>query len=87
MTYNLFIGSDNKTKTLNTKLIESIMSERHEGFTLYPVTGYWRGQSEHSMLIIVNDDDAKIKQTISILKQELEQEAIGYQVVPDLQFA
>lgn len=87
MTYNLFIGSDNRTKRLNVSKIEQIMSDRHEGFTLYPVTGYWHGQQEHSMLVIVNDDNDKIKQTISILKQELVQEAIGYQIVPDMQFA
>lgn len=86
-TFQLYIGANNRTKRLETAKIRRVMPGRHDGFTLVPVTGYWQGERENSVLVIVNDDPAKVRQTIAILKAELQQEAIGVQRVADIEFA
>lgn len=87
MTYQLYIGSNNRTKRLELAKIRRIVGARHEGFTVVPVTGYWHGEAEHTALVVIDDDDSKILATIATLKDELEQEAIGYQLAPQMQFA
>lgn len=87
MTYQLYIGSNNQTKELELAKINHIVGQRHEGFTVYPATGYWHGEQENTALVLIEDDDAKVIETINILKTELLQEAIGYQIVPQMQFA
>lgn len=87
MTFQLYIGSNNRTKKLETRKVRSVMASRHDGFTLYPVTGYWKGQRENSLIVLVEDDETKVMATIAILKSALEQEAIGFQQVPQVQFA
>lgn len=87
MTYNLYIGSNNQTKKLELNKIKSILNTRHQGYTIYPVTGAWNGEEEHTALVTIEDDTAKIMETMNILKTELNQEAIGYQQVPELQYA
>jgi len=86
-TYTLYIGSNNVTKLLELDTIESIVSERHEGFTIQQAVGYWLGQKEFTAVVTINDDQVTIMQTIERLKDVLHQDAIGYQVVPELKFA
>lgn len=86
-TFQLYVGANNTTKRLELAKIRRIVGARHNGFTVYPVTGYWHGQSEQTAIVIINDNTNKIKQTIEILKNALSQDAIGYQVVPNMQFA
>lgn len=66
--------------------IRRIVGQRHTGFTVYPVTGYWHGESEQTAIVLINDNSNKVKQTIEVLKQALQQEAIAYQVAPKMQF-
>ena len=40
-TFTLYIGSNNKTKTLELDRIKTITGKRHDGFTLYTATGAW----------------------------------------------
>lgn len=86
-TFQLYVGANNTTKRLELAKIRRIVSARHNGFTVYPVQGYWHGEKEETAIVIINDNTNRIKQTIEILKGALQQEAIGYQVVPNMQFA
>lgn len=86
-TYTIYIGSNNETKALELETIKRICNGRHEGFTLYEATGSWLGTEEATAVLIIHDNVNKIIMTISDLKYELEQDAIGYQVAPTMQFA
>lgn len=85
-TYTIYVGSNNETKTLELGKIKEIC-KRHAGYTLYNATGAWLGSEEETAVLIIHDSPAKILMTISDLKFDLEQDAIGYQIAPTLQFA
>ena len=86
-TYTVYIGSNNATGKLELDQIEEIAARRHEGFTLYTATGYWLGSKEPTAVLIIHDEAGKIVRTISDLKIDLDQDAIGWQVAPTMQFA
>lgn len=87
MTYQLYVGANNSTGRVELGKIKNILSSRHQGFTMLQANGYWQGQAEPSVCIIVNDVSRKVHQTIRELKSQLQQDAIGYQIIPDIKFA
>ena len=86
MTINIYIGSNNKTKRLEQAKIERILARRHKGFTMQRCTGYWLGTKEHSLQVLLDDEQARIDETLGELKTELEQDAIAWQEVTPLHF-
>lgn len=87
MTYNLYIGADNRTKKVNFRLVYKTLDEQFEGYTVNrAVDGVWRKGHEQSCIVTVKDDEYKITTAIKRLKQVLHQEAIGVQKVPELEF-
>ena len=86
-TFNLFIGSNNKTKRLEVDKIERIMNKRHKGYTVEYCFGYWQGKKEKSAKVLVTDDGDLIMQSVKELKRELQQDSIAYQEAPELSFA
>lgn len=86
-TYTIYIGSNNDTGKLELDNIEAIAARRHEGFTLYTATGHWLGTKEPTAVLIIHDDAGKIIRTITDLKLDLDQDSIGWQVAPTMQFA
>jgi hypothetical protein len=86
-TVTIYVGSNNDTGELELEKIEKILNSRHDGYTLYRATGYWHGDREDSAVITVADSWASIRESITDLKAELNQQAIAYHYAPDLQFA
>lgn len=86
-TYTVYIGSNNETHELELDKIKKIAGASHDGFTLYTATGQWLGTEEATAILIIHDEPRRVMDTIEILKTELHQDAIGYQVAPTLQFA
>lgn len=86
-TFTIYIGSNNATKELELDRINRMLDARHQGYTLYTATGHWLGTEEATAVVIIHDEPAKIYATIDALKTELDQDAIGYQVAPVMQFA
>jgi hypothetical protein len=86
-TVQLYIGADNTTHDLDLERIGKIMSSNHEGYTIWPASGSWRGVSEPSAVVMVHGDHDAIAATIAQLKAELDQDAIGYQRMPDVSYA
>jgi hypothetical protein len=86
-TYTIYVGSNNATKELELDKIRTIAARRHDGLTLYTATGYWLGTPEATAVLIIHDQENEITATIADLKKELNQDAIGYQIAPLLQFA
>jgi hypothetical protein len=87
MTYQIYVGSNNQTKQLELFLIEQILADRHVGFTLEQATGYWKGEKEATAVITIADTSKSVMQTIRELKIKLNQDAIAYQIVPEMRFA
>ena len=86
-TFQLYIGANNRTKRLEMSKIRRIVSARHQGFTVHTAEGYWNGVKENTAIVTIAGNQTKIKNTIEILKQELEQDSIGYQIAPNMVFA
>ncbi len=86
-TYTIYVGSNNDTGKLELDRIKEIASRRHDGLTLYTATGVWLGTLEDTAVLIIHDEAGKIVRTISDLKLELDQDAIGWQGAPTMQFA
>jgi len=85
-TVTIYVGSNNDTKQLEIDEIKRICA-RHAGYTLYNATGAWLGAEEETAVLVIHDTEAKIRMTISDLKFDLNQDAIGWQLAPTLQFA
>lgn len=85
-TLELFIGSNNKTHKVERDLLAKTLAKYHEGFTIQPARGYWMGQAEDSVTVIIHDDVDTIISTIHKLKQVLKQDAIAYHEVAGLEF-
>jgi hypothetical protein len=85
-TVALYVGADNQTGVLDLPRLENIVSKRHEGFTVISGKGYWMGKDEDTAMVIINDDRDAITETAHTLKTELMQDAIGMQVMPDMEF-
>lgn len=85
-TIELFIGSNNQTHKVELHKLERVLSKYHEGFTIQPATGYWKGTREDSVTVLISDDMNKILSTIVALKVVLKQDAIAYHEVSELEF-
>lgn len=85
-TFELFIGSNNKTGKVERELLIQTLAKYHEGFTVQPATGYWQGTREESVTVIIADTPDSIIETIKKLKYILKQDAIAYHEVAPLEF-
>lgn len=86
-TLELFIGSNNTTHKVELDKLEQVLSKYHEGFTIkHGIVGYWHGVREETVTVIIADNYTKILKTINELKSVLDQEAIAYHEVAQLEF-
>lgn len=84
-TINIYIGSNPKAEYVDTSVIESVVNQyRFSGYTIVPCTGHWHGTKEESVILIICGDYEKIMMLIDELLEELEQDAIGYQVANNI---
>lgn len=87
MTYNLFIGSNNQTKMLEIEKIREILDERHEGYTITRTQGAWHKERENSCTVLLQvEHKGQAVMTAQILRKALQQDAVGLQAVPELEF-
>lgn len=85
-TVSLFIGADNQTGALDMARIRDLVAKNHLGFTSWRASGHWMGADEDTAVVVINDDMDKIRDTAALLKRELQQDAIGLQVMPRMEF-
>lgn len=78
-----YIGSNNKTKELETESIEAIVSAHFEGFTASEVVGYWRGSKERTLKVevITDESPAKLARIGRELKTKLDQESVLMEII------
>lgn len=82
--YQMFIGSNNETHKVERDKIEALLTEYVDGFTILPAVGFWKGQKEDSVAVLLDVQD--IGHIAYRLKKALKQEAIAFQEVPALSF-
>jgi hypothetical protein len=85
-TVELFIGSDNQTGLLDMGRIETIVSKRFDGFTIWTAMGHYRGSEENTAVVLVSGDPVSIAHTITDLRVELSQDSIGVIDLPVMTF-
>jgi hypothetical protein len=86
-TATIFIGADNDTGEIDIPRIETIIGKRHDGATVWPADGYWKGNHEASAVAVISDTAESVMATINDLKSELSQDAIAYELGPALHLA
>lgn len=87
MLHRLYIGADNETGLLDEHRIHEIVGANFPGYTAINARGMWQGKSERSLILeIETDRNTVISGLITLLKNELKQDAIGYQVLPSIKF-
>lgn len=84
MFYYLYVGANNDTKRVERAKVEGVLRKYADGFTVMPSTGYWKGEREDSVVVLINVND--VKKVAFDLKKELRQEAVAYQPAPALEF-
>ena len=79
--YRIYIGSDNKTNTINSQMETQIInkfSSNFESFTYHRVTGVFRGIKEDTLVVYIGNIELEtLKKVVSELRKELGQEGIG----------
>lgn len=85
-TLELFIGSNNTTHVVEVDKLKQILNKYHKGWTMQNALGSWLGTEEDSVIVTISDGMSNIMQTITELKQELQQDAIAYREVTPLEF-
>jgi len=87
MTYNLFIGADNKTHKVDFKTIYKTLDRHFDGYTVnHAVDVVCKSKHVARCIVTVSDDQTKIMNTVIELKRVLKQEAIGCQQVAELEY-
>lgn len=78
-----YVGANNTTGELEIEKIEALVAAHFNEFTAYEVIGYWRRKKERSLKIeVITDESAPaIARIAKELKEKLNQEAVGFEVV------
>ena len=85
--HRLYVGANNTTKEVAVDSLKAILNAYFEGYSLLPAEGMWKGTPEKSVVLEIQTDEVgKVKDLIAVLKDKLEQQAIGYQVLPEMSF-
>jgi hypothetical protein len=86
-TFTLYVGADNSTGTVDHDTLRAVLDERHEGYTIVPALGRWKGKEEQSILVIIGtDDELAVNRTVTDLKDRLNQQSIGIQKTAAIDF-
>jgi len=81
---NFYIGSNNKTHQLEKEKALKILSETYEGMSISEIVGYWQGEAEKTMLVMViceTVDYTQVKTVCKKLNNELDQQAIMVEIL------
>lgn len=84
-TFNIFVGASNETGILDIDRITNIIG-KYGDFTLMRGIGVWQGDREDSAIVTVSGKELDILEAVSTLKIELNQDSIGIQRIPEIEF-
>lgn len=81
---NYYIGSNNQTHELEKDKALAILANSYEGMSTTELVGYWKGQSEKTLLVSVVCDVVDYTQVKSVCKQinrDLNQQAVMVEIL------
>jgi hypothetical protein len=87
VTAMLYIGADNLADVVDRVRLHTVLDERHDGYTSVGAVGVWRSVREDSVIVTISDTEDKIAGTIALLKDSLNQHAIGVLWLPAMVMA
>lgn len=86
-THRLYIGANNTTKEVEIDSLKAVLNTFFDGYSLISSVGSWKGVEEKSVVVeIATDEVSRVSELITTLKSKLQQESIGYMVLPELSF-
>ena len=87
MLNRIYIGSNNKTHKLEYNKAIRITAKQFQGFTAIKGLGYWQGVQERNLILeIESDNESKVQGLIKRLAKELNQSAIGWATIGEMNF-
>jgi len=87
MLNRLYVGSNNKTGRLEYAKAIRIAGDQFQGLTAFKGIGYWQGVQEKCVIIeIETEEKTKVRDLIRTLAKGLNQESIGWVILPKMQF-
>ena len=88
-----FIGANNETGEVEIDKVRELFDIEFAGYTITEAQGRWTGKNEKSIIVdvqpmgwIVTRDMTRVEHLVEVLKEELKQESIGLQILPDITF-
>lgn len=94
-TFQLFCGrnipdsSDVVSEAQLSDFIRFVVCPRFDGFTVTEALGFWKGQSEPTMVLSIscdNCDAPKVQEIAELYKQQFKQDSVAIQQLPALSF-
>lgn len=86
-TYRLYIGANNTSKLLHIDKIKKVIQSYFPGYTVFKGTGYYKGEEEDTAIVeICTNKRGRIYRLMEELKKKLNQEEIGVQALPEIEF-
>jgi hypothetical protein len=76
-TWNLYIGSDNETGTIDHRKMRRVLDEFHVGYTIAYTVGAWEGRSESSVIVTLTGTESRVRATAQSVRLALKQQAVG----------
>jgi hypothetical protein len=76
-TFQLYIGADNTTKRVDFTALREVLDARHDGYTIAPTTGAWKGELEASVVVTISAPSAVVLATAREVATALRQDAVG----------
>jgi hypothetical protein len=94
-TYQLFCGrnipdsADVVSEAQLSDFIRFVVCPRFDAFTVSEALGFWKGQSESTMVLSIsceNYDAPKVQEIAELYKKQFRQDSVGIQQLPALSF-
>jgi hypothetical protein len=76
-TWQLYVGADNKTHSINTTRLYAALDARHSGYTVAFTMGAWEAVKEQSVVVTVTGQERYVRGTARMLAGYLDQGAVG----------
>lgn len=86
-TYELFVGSNNATHTVDVDPLQNILSAHVDGYTMTRTLGCWQGTREQSVSVLLTIPKGELPTLLAEIRERLAQDAVAWRKVPKIHIA